>query len=322
MMQIPANAMNHITGAYGTHPGHLKYLGGGAEWSDGIVYEYRDGDTDKALKFMLFPGDDTTGLEKLSERLQFVHYLGENDVSIVYPKFSQNGNLYESCTENGKTYIGYSMDKLQGGDINSLSAEDLHDFYLDWGRVLGKLHACSKSYPRKVDQELFGWRQEWTFFEGWCQDEGVRGAWRELKTELEKLPRDPDSYGFIHNDPHPYNMFIHNKRITLFDFDVANYHWYMTDIGIAVYSALGKAAGGFEIPQADRRFPAYFIDRFMNGYEQFNHMPSSWMDKMELFLSYRRVILFTATYNSLQQNADHFNMWRKRIMSHAPILTY
>jgi amicoumacin kinase len=54
-----------------------------------------------------------------------------------------------------------------------------------------------------------------------------------MKDVLSQLPFTRDTYGFIHNDPHIQNILKKEERIILIDFDVANFHWFATDIAVA-----------------------------------------------------------------------------------------
>ena len=70
---------------------------------------------------------------------------------------------------------------------------------------------------------------------------------------LEDLPRTRDCFGFVHNDPHIFNLLADGDAITLLDFDVANHHWFVSDIAIACQSVLFSISGGMERPVSDRR---------------------------------------------------------------------
>ena len=52
------------------------------------------------------------------------------------------------------------------------------------------------------------------FIYAFRRDEG-----EELIGHLEMLPMDRESYGLIHQDAHGGNFFVHEGRMTLFDFE-------------------------------------------------------------------------------------------------------
>lgn len=322
MKKIPEIAFRMLASSYRIEQKKLKYLAGGHEWSDGVLFEYVENSAEKVLKFMSLPVNSAEDIAKVKERLNYLHFLGKNDVSIVYPSYSKNNSIFEQYTDGDTIYICYSMNKLIGGNINSISESELSGFYEEWGRVLGRLHSASRAYIPTVDPIGFCWKQEWEHFNSSCQDKDVRAIWNEIRLQLEKLPMDSSCYGFIHNDPHPYNMFVQNNKITLIDFDVACYHWFMTDISIAVYSALGQAAGKFEKPQKDRSMAESFMADFFRGYNKENQIEKEWMSKLELFLSYRRILLFIAMYDGIKKDKKHFDIWRSRILDGATILDY
>lgn len=316
---IPQPIVNELAPRFGTSREKLAFLGGGREGSDGTVYSFRDGDREAVLKIMeMRPGEENT-LADIRARLQYARYLGENAVPIVYPELSAAGNLLEELTREGKNYIAYRMPKAPGELAMQVELDEGH--VREWGRMLGRLHSCARRYPGSF--EHLGWQHEWEGFFRWCKDDEVRQKWQELKTELEQLPTTPDCYGFIHNDPHPGNILVDGDRLTLLDFDVAMPHWYAHDIGISLYSAITGNAGGFEKPQKNSGFARQFLELFMSGYEQENHLDPVWLDRLELFMHYRRTLLFIVFYEALQKRSpDHFQHWRQRILARAPIFTY
>jgi amicoumacin kinase len=330
MICIPDKVICEITKCYGTDKDKVKYLGGGYEGSDGIVFEYNDRGGKRALKFMIMDENDFDKLLRTKERLKFVNFLGGKGVNIVYPQLSKNGRFLEQYKLDGKIYLAYSMNKVEGKGVNALEPSDMENFIVEWGKVVGQTHRHTKSYPtwqhsvvdETTGETMLSWEEEWKSFEDWCKDEEVKQCWRSLKKELDKLPKNRDCFGFIHNDPHPLNLIIQDGKVTLLDFDVASYHWFMTDIATAIYGALCGEAGGFERPQKNKDFSKYLLDKFMSGYERENHLDSIWLDKLELFLSYRRMLLFIVFYDGLKNDKEYFEHWKRRIIDNMPIMVY
>jgi len=123
--------------------------------------------------------------------------------------------------------------------------------------------------------------------------------WTEIIKEMNTFPKDKDSYGLIHNDFHQYNFFVYDGSITVFDFDDCLYHWYVCDIAIAIYHSLQTIP--MNSVQVRMEFGVKFIESFLKGYLKENKIEEKWIDKIPLFLEYRRICL----YNFI------LKLWRK-----------
>lgn len=108
------------------------------------------------------------------------------------------------------------------------------------------------------------------------QEEAVTEKWVEIKEQLAVLPRDRKSFGFIHNDPHIWNLLDDGQRITLLDFDVANHHWFVNDIAIACQSNLIFLSGGMNGPVHHRDRLIGFLKHFKEGYARANQLAPEW----------------------------------------------
>ena len=323
MNNIPDSVLCEAAKLFGTEESKLAFLTAGSD--DGTLYEYTcDGKT-WILKLITIPESDSNQLNRTTERIKFFNYLGSNGVSVVYPHPSTKGNLWEQIGLGNMVYIAYIMTKISGQHVSSQDSNQWNEkFFTQWGNVIGEFHAWAQKYPNwqgllkeeYTDVPLLGWQQEWEFFESICQDDGVREIWRELKRRLEQLPVERDCFGFIHNDPHLGNLLVDGERVMLLDFDVVRCGWFITDIAIAVHSALWTNES-----QQEQGFAQRFLDAFMAGYECANHIAQTWFDHLETFLSYRRILLFIVFYEALRQKTDSFNAWRESIINDAPIFS-
>ncbi len=324
MIPVPPSALEALAASFGTETAHLRHFGGGDESSDGVVYAYPHQDTRRLLKIMAIPAEEQrVGRLCLEERLKFVRYLGENGAHIVYPHFSPSGNLYETHLDEHHLWIGYSM-ALVPGEIQGEKAW-APDFFRRWGAALGQLHRLAQAYPSwqatvdpETGEELLTWREEWENFYDWMQgmqDKAITEKWVEIKEHLAALPRNRDAFGFIHNDPHIWNLLDDGQRITLLDFDVANHHWFINDIAIACQSNLIFLSGGMNGPVHDRDKLLGFLELFKEGYAQENHLAPDWWARLDLFIAYRRILLFTVMNDWIQSQPQLHTSWRRMILS-------
>ena len=321
MIPVPEPALEALAHAFGTTSSNLTHFSGGREDSDGVLYAYPHQGDRRLLKIMTVQEAETqSSLLNLEERLRFMRYLGENGAQIAYPRLSPQGSLYETHLYRGNLWFAYSM-KIYPGKVHPASDWD-PNFFHRWGQVLGRLHCLAKDYPDwkacqdpQTGEEYLTWRQEWEGFYSWCQDEDVKAKWVDLKERLEALPISPDVFGFVHNDPHLFNLLVDGERITLLDFDVATHHWFANDIAIACQHVLVFLTGGLSNPLHNRRKLHAFLGYMLEGYRREQPLTSEWLNRLDLFIAYRRILLFTVMQGWLQTQHKKRAAWKKMILS-------
>lgn len=326
MIPVPAAVLDLLAPSFGAAAGDLRHFASGGEEGDGIVYSYPDGTTERLLKVMAFrETDQRRGLLCLNERLQFAHYLGQNGACIAYPRMSPQGRLYETVSHGDHLWVAYTMD-IARGETPSPQTWD-PDFSRNWGQTVGMLHRLTQDYPSwraSIDpesgEEFLTWREEWQGFYEWCQDDAVREKWVEIKEALEALPVTRDTFGFIHNDPHLWNLLVDGDTITVLDFDVANHQWFATDISIAFQSILYAQTGGLGRPVRDREKLLEFARYFSEGYEREHHLTPEWRDRLDLFIAYRRILLFIVMHGAITSDPEGHAIWKDMILTQPPVL--
>ncbi|RPI86998.1 MAG: hypothetical protein EHM41_06530 [Chloroflexi bacterium] len=326
MIPVPPAVLEKLAQAYDSQAGVLSHFSGGSEGSDGILYAYPYQDRMRLLKVMALPIEQkSNGLFRLEERLRFARFVGERGVRMVFPQLSPQDGLYETYQDGGHVWIAYTMEMVSG---RTPAPEDqTSEFYQNWGQVIGKLHRISQEYTTWqatlnpiTGHELLTWQEEWQDFYDWSKDLEVREMWVGLRAELEKLPLQRDSFGFVHNDAHIWNLLVEGNQITLLDFDVANHHWFVNDIAIACQSVLFDQSGGMHKPVHDRQKLVSFLRDFLAGYQREYDLEKEWLDKLDLFYAYRRILLFTVMHGWISSQPEMHAGWRKMIMEQPEVL--
>ncbi|NSW53924.1 MAG: phosphotransferase [Anaerolineae bacterium] len=327
MIAVPEQVVNALAQVYGLAQGTLVYFAGGREDSDGVIYHVQGDDSAPLVKILALQADDRAAAAVLEERLRFVHFVGERGVRIVYPLPNQDGSFHRTVQHGDICFTAYRMARAAGRTLRNVKWDAA--LYCEWGRLIGRMHALSQEYPtweRSVytdetgDHAILGWLAEWQNFYDWCRDDDVKAAWAALRRDLEALPRDRSCFGFIHNDPHAENLLFDGTHLTLLDFDVANYHWFMTDIAIALQAVLFSQSGGMERPLVSRAPVDAFLDPFLAGYREEQPLANFWVDQLDLFIAYRRTLLFTVMQDWLAQNPEARAMWKEMILTSPPII--
>jgi amicoumacin kinase len=328
---VPVHVKNSLAARYGVKEEMLAFFAGGGSENDGTIYSFPAGEAVHLLKIMGIPKEEPLAQNRIQERLSYVRYMGDRGIQIVYPLPSIGGQLMEVDEDgDGKRFAAYVMEKKPGCLMADVKAEERKTAFAEWGRTVGRLHAAAKTYPHwqclpgEEDLEsqecLLDWEWEWKGFYQWLKDEDVKKEWVTVRDRLRGLPKDRDSFGFIHNDPHAYNLLYHEGQATLLDFDVAVFHWFMTDVAIMVFGAVSLLNGWFskELSQEDDELIRLLLD----SYNKENPLTPEWLERLELFLEYRRILLFTVFYDQFQSQPEGLNTWKQGILARTPVWRY
>jgi amicoumacin kinase len=323
---VPNSVLNEFAGRYGVRAEDLLKFGGGEDWSDGTVYRFDARGQAMLLKIMDQADHAPHGEESLDERLRYLDYLGANDAPIIHPVHSARDCLVERIRLDGMLYQAYAWRMIEGRHIDNPNPLELGGFYRDWGAAIGRIHALAQNYPDwrespvrdENGESIISWCTEMKFFHGWLKDDDIRNAWDALRDELTTLPIRRDNFGFIHNDPHAHNLLIMRNGVALLDFDVANYHWFMVDLAIPVYSEIYRIWNHKPVSLEIKRL---IVDGLLEGYSRENTLLSEEFDRLELFLHYRRILLFCVFYDQIRRHDPAYLESMKRdILERRPLL--
>jgi len=189
------------------------------------------------------------------------------------------------------------------------------------------MHRLARQHPSwkaSIDpvsgDEFLTWKEEWRGFYDWCPYEDAKQKWVEIQQSLDALPVTREVFGFIHNDPHLWNLLVDGDRITLLDFDVANHHWFINDIAIACQSILFAVTGGMDRPVEDREKLIRFLDLFLEGYEREHHLSWEWLERLDLFIAYRRILLYTVMHGWIPSKPDLHTSWKQMILTQPEVV--
>ncbi len=302
------------------------YFAAGHEWSDGIVYQFQKSGVEHLLKVLKPESPNQKAI--VTERMAFVEYLRDSGLKLLSPVRSVENNLVEEIGEDRK-YCVYCWQKCQAEPPKLQDPKLETEFYYNWGAWLGKAHSLSKAYPSWLEsgtrdesgRAAISQEAEWKFFLNWNQNPRMQEAWREIQGRLGQLARHRDNHGFIHNDPHPGNMLLEDGALVLIDWDVANYHWFMMDIAIAVYSEYSRVNYHSSYRFRNNEMPQLFLSPFLLGYCSQNKLATSdWM-QLELFLQYRRYMMCTVFEEQIRASAPaYLEKFQNEIISFKPYL--
>ena len=195
------------------------------------------------------------------------------------------------------------------------------------GQVMGKLHHVTQTYPdwHHCTDPISGepyltWESEWESFHKKIKDRDIRAKWEGIGETLRGLPICRECFGFIHNDPHLWNLRVYGDHVTLLDFDVATHNWFANDIAISCQHVLTMLSGGLSthLHHPDRL--EQFLLVFLEGYFRENALEGNWLPHLEVFFAYRRILSFTFMDKWYRNRPERVMIWKEMIMAQPPLL--
>lgn len=290
---------------YGIAPEKIHLL----DSFESIVYEFeRDGNG-----FILRIGHSFRKSEALIQgEVDWINHLARGGVSVARAVPSENGKLVEVIDDaRGGQFLATAFIKAKGQQ--PWLAGWTSTRYENYGRLLGKMHALAVDY-----QPVPAWRRpEWNdvslnFIELYLPETEViaHQKYVSLMEHIHTLPKDPASYGLVHQDAHQNNFFMDaDGTLTLFDFDDCAYSWFINDIAIVLfYISMDAEELGFKDSAS---FTHEFMTHFLRGYRQAYALSPAWLKEMPAFLKLRELELYAVVHRDFQiDGVEHWSLER------------
>jgi amicoumacin kinase len=210
--------------------------------------------------------------------VEFVRYLAAAAIPVASPLLSESGQFVErielpedSLASPGHYFVATAFERAEGivfDDAPPLKERFWKSpLFRDLGRLFARLHNRAETY--KVSNPRFK-RQEWHEYDVVDIDRFapadellVRECTARIIARLKALPKTPETYGLIHADLHMHNFCFANGKITAFDFDNAEYAWFVKDIAVLLFYVARDE------PREHRdEAVAAFLPPFLEGYRE------------------------------------------------------
>ncbi|MBN1485291.1 MAG: phosphotransferase [Chloroflexia bacterium] len=280
---IAAGRLFDIAGALRLVPGY--------EGCANLVYEYERAGQTMILRASSRP-DRPAG--QIEAELEFVRYLAAHGVRVSVPVPSRNGNLLETVHLGGAALHLVSFVRGRGmrvpdNDYRYRDDAPIEEYFQNWGRVLGQLHALAKAYRPAGGRSR---RPDWfALHRDKLAEERVperlpvvRARIRALLREIRALPQEGNSYGLLHGDFNDGNFTVdyENGDITVFDFDDCCYFWFAYELAAAWEGGIGRVM--FRGLERRRAFMEHYMQQVLEGYNRENALSDEWLARLPIFI--------------------------------------
>jgi Ser/Thr protein kinase RdoA (MazF antagonist) len=247
--------------------------------------------------------------ELIAGEVDWINYLADNGVPAARAIRSANGLLVEAIDDwHGGFFLATAFEQARGRPPWDVWTPTLYETY---GAVIGRMHALAQHYqPADVAWKRPEWDDDlFELVEPYlpAPQESARAIYRDLRADLQSLPKTPQTYGLIHQDAHGSNFFVDDAgQITLFDFDECAYSWFSNDIAIVLFYIVQDAT---DAPAFTREF----LGHFLRGYQRANPFDARWLQQIPHFLKLREIELYAVIHRDFDVNAID-NAWCARFM--------
>jgi len=251
--------------------------------------------------------------------IEFVRFLAAAGLPVASPVLSECGRFIERIEDDqpGHYFLASAFERAPGvvfDDAPALKAAYwAPPLFRELGRTFARLHERAREY--RVSNPHFK-RQEWHQYDvvdidrfAPPEETLVRERTFEIIERLHRLPRTPDGYGLIHADLHMHNFCFDDGKITVFDFDNAEYAWFAKDIAVILFYV------GRTVPAEERTATAAaFLRPFLEGYRELRAFGAEWLATFPDLLALQRSMnyaLFHQYRNPEVLTAEQQDAWRR-----------
>ncbi len=254
----------------------LRYVGNSANH----VYSFvKSGQT----RFIRLTSSRDRTKEQIEAELDFIFHLHQGGVSVALPVSSVTGCFVEEIASTNDLLFACVFEQAEGKRFRYESGESNKVHFKLRGRMLGQIHALSKTYIPSGSFRRFAWDEDNLLLdveEFLPKSEKI--VWREydgLKERLRGLPQSKQTYGLIHGDFGETNYRHQDSQLNIFDFDDCCYHWFVYDLAVTIY------------PHGWRKEGLQLLDCLFEGYSE--NMPLNiTLAEVTLFCQWRLIYTF------------------------------
>jgi Ser/Thr protein kinase RdoA (MazF antagonist) len=310
---------------YGVSPDALTELAA----FENYVYEADNDDGDTVILRVSHSTRRT--IDYTLGEIELVRYLAAAGIPVASPIISETGQYVERIddSEPGQYFVATAFERAQGVVFDDAPAlKEMYwkpPLFRDLGRLFAKLHNRAQTY--KLSNPRFK-RQEWYEYDvvdidrfAPADEPLVRERTHRIIDRLGQLPRSPEHYGLIHADLHMHNFCFADGKLTAFDFDNAEYAWFVKDIAVLLFYVARDH-------ERDDRATAVsaFLAPFLDGYRELRKCEPDWLASVPDMLALQRSMNY-ALFHQYRDPAvvdddtlDRWHRFRRDIEADTPVV--
>ena len=248
--------------------------------------------------------------ENLMGELEFLQYLNQEGYGAMKPVAAKNGELM--LTLNTK-WGGYYVSVFEGVAGISIEGTDYREEIMTaYGKALGRLHNLSMDYQpenRKWSYvDALAWvKKTLAEYQNQYPEKGLllENMQREaeaVEQELSKLKQTKETFGLVHYDFEPDNVFYNEEdnSCQVIDFEDGMYHFFLVDIE-QVLDSLSEELEGEAFEQAKKNF--------LQGYESERTLEQDYEPKCRLMRRFCNLFSYARLVHCIAEEVPNAPEW-------------
>jgi len=243
--------------------------------------------------------------QQIEAELEMIHKLKEEGIPVANSVTLPGAAPVEKVELEGNTYFLCVFEKAPGKTW--IEEPQNENTFLEAGRVLGKIHTKNEKLTEKLERP--SWREN-HYLRNACKFIPAEKSWVIEKMEnhlekMDKLPKTKNNFGLVHGDYNFANMLYDDNRVTIIDFDEAEYNWFIYDLAVYLfYYLLGGDPANMDLE------PNKLVwKKLGEGYSGEKNLDPEMVEMLPDFLRLREFILFSSIYGKLPQGS--WGKWQK-----------
>lgn len=278
---------------------YLKYF----RISSNAVYPFS---VDGKRHFLRLSPVEEKQKENLLGELEFLQYLITAGYAAMKPVAAKNGEtLLKVNTEQGAYYASV-FEGVPGTPVEDTDYRE--EIMLAYGKALGRLHSLSMEYKPE--------RRKWSYIDVlvWIANvlakyhapEKMMQETERIARELELLEKSQETFGLVHYDFEPDNVFYNEEdgRCHVIDFEDGMYHFFLVDVE-QVLDALSEELSGKALLQAKKQF--------LQGYESEKALEPDYAKKLPLMRSFCNLFSYARLIRCIAEEVPNAPEWMKQL---------
>lgn len=200
-------------------------------------------------------------LADIAAEIEFIRYLRSRDYPAMEPVPTLSGALWETISTPWGDYHMSAFRRVPGRAMEDVPLTQ--DILRAYGSSLGRMHRLSADFTPTLRRSSYE-----DVAQTMCSalPSKLHPVLADALEQLSRLPRTKETYGLVHYDYEPDNVFYNEttQRISVIDFDDSLYHFYALDVEQALDS-LGELVPIVDLPHAR--------SAFLTGYRAEHSLP-------------------------------------------------
>lgn len=238
--------------------------------------------------------------------IEFINYLLLHNYPALEPLKAISGEDCLKLSTPWGEYYAAAFKGVRGVQIENTGMSN--EIMYAYGNALGRLHALSAEFVPTT--------KKWTHLEAldWIADtlstyhapNAVVLALSALREELRLPPMQEDTYGLVHYDFEPDNVFYNQetKACAVIDFDDGMYHWYALDIE-QVFGSLSDELSGDALEAAQ--------NEFIKGYQEEHSYSEEMRSALPLMHRFIQLYGYARLIRCVAERFDNEPEWLEKL---------